>query len=93
MYSHDPASSVAISRWPLLRDPWEDAMVEVAQSRLEQAGEVRDNCTPILVLYTCSELYCTVTIQGLFAKTDLPAKTIIALFAGVRLKTSKLSTR
>ena len=48
MYHHDPASSVAISRWPLLRDPWEDAMVEVAQSRLEQAGEVRDNCAPIL---------------------------------------------
>ena len=48
MYSHDPASSVAISRWPLLRDPWEDAMVEVAQSRLEQAGEVRDSSTPIL---------------------------------------------
>ena len=39
-------------------------MVEVRQSRLDQAGE------------------------GLFAKTDLPSRTIVALFAGVRLKTA-----
>ena len=29
--------------------------------------------------------------EGLFAKTDLPAKTIICLFAGVRLKTSTVA--
>ena len=68
-YHHDPASHVTISKWPLLRDPWEDSMVEVRQSKMEQAGE------------------------GLFAKTDLPAKTIIALFAGVKLKTNKVSDR
>ena len=69
VYHHDPASHVTISKWPLLRDPWEDSMVEVRQSKMEQAGE------------------------GLFAKTDLPAKTIITLFAGVKLKTSKVSNR
>ena len=68
-YHHDPASHVTISKWPLVRDPWEDSMVEVRQSKMEQAGE------------------------GLFAKTDLPAKTIIALFAGVKLKTNKVSDR
>ena len=68
-YHHDPASHVSISKWPLVRDPWEDSMVEVRPSRMEQAGE------------------------GLFAKTDLPAKTIIALFAGIKLNTSKVSDR
>ena len=68
-YHYDPASHLTISKWPLLRDPWEESMVEVRQSNMEQAGE------------------------GLFAKTDLPAKTIIALFAGVKLKTSKVSDR
>lgn len=68
-YHHDPASHITISKWPLVRDPWEDSMVEVRQSKMEQAGE------------------------GLFAKTDLPAKTIIALFAGVKLKTNKVSDR
>ena len=68
-YHHDPASHVTISKWPLVRDPWENSMVEVRQSKMEQAGE------------------------GLFAKTDLPAKTIIALFAGVKLKTNKVSDR
>ena len=62
-YCYDPASHLSISSDPLLRDPWEESMVEVRESGLEQAG------------------------QGLFARTDLPAKTIICLFAGVRLKT------
>ena len=44
-------------------------MVEVRQSRLDQAGE------------------------GLFAKTDLPSRTIVALFAGVRLKTATVAAR
>ena len=31
--------------------------------------------------------------EGLFAKTDLPSRTIVALFAGVRLKTSTVAAR
>ena len=31
--------------------------------------------------------------EGLFAKTDLPSKTVIALFAGVRLKSSTVASR
>lgn len=68
-FSYDPASHLSISSEPLLRDPWEESLVEVRPSQLDQAGE------------------------GLFAKEDLPAKTVIALFAGVKLQSATVAAR
>ncbi len=60
-FVRDVSSSSRISRFPMLRDPYEDERVEVAQSKLPQAGE------------------------GLFAKKDLKAGELAALYNGIRL--------
>ena len=68
-FTEDQATRARISNSPLLRDPWEDKLVCVRESLLEQAGD------------------------GLFAREDLPSKTLVALFAGVRLKSSTVEAR
>ena len=68
-FTEDLATRTRISSTPLVRDPWEDKLVRVKESLLEQAGD------------------------GLFAREDLPSKTLIALFAGVRLRSSTVEAR
>ena len=38
-FSFDPSTSKRISSSPLLRDPWEEEMVEVKESKIPGAGE------------------------------------------------------
>ena len=105
IYSYQPSGSLCISKSPLLRDLYETRLVYVTQSQVRHREQFYIKTTFIdqqtfSLWWKHSFANCSPGVsdhagEGLFAKTDIPRGSLVALFNGVRQHTvpGQLDTR